>query len=308
LSYGDGALNLRQDHRVELSDRAEGIVAADAVAFEWVGLDLPKAVWTPALLRRDLYDIHGWWPIASSPYIANDAQYKALHEGGTQATVIDQEQNRGQWNLLAPGLILDPATARLELLGKGNDRYVLADAARFVPSPGLPRSVAWSFTPSSTGAHRVYAKWPASATHTTEAKFTIAHASGSTEVHVNQRVNGGTWVHLGSFAMNASTAYSIALTDNANGAVAADAVRVVPVAANSDKFAWTPTIPASGSYDVYARWVASSANAGAADYVVTHAGGPSTVTVNQKQNGGQWVKLGTYSFTPSAGHKVELLG
>jgi RHS repeat-associated protein len=42
--------------------------------------------------------------------------------------------------------------------------------------------------------------------------------------------------------------------------------------------------------------------------VVTHASGTSTVTVNQKQNGGQWVKLGTYSFTPSAGHKVELLG
>jgi RHS repeat-associated protein len=113
---------------------------------------------------------------------------------------------------------------------------------------------------------------------------------------------------LGTFTMNASTPYAITLTDNANGAVAADAVRVVPVAANSDKFAWTPTISASGSYDVYARWVASSANAGAADYVVTHASGTSTVTVNQKQNGGQWVKLGTYSFTPSAGHKVELLG
>jgi RHS repeat-associated protein len=108
--------------------------------------------------------------------------------------------------------------------------------------------------------------------------------------------------------MNASTAYSIALTDNANGAVAADAVWVVPVAANSDKFAWTPTIPTSGSYDVYARWVAASANAGAADYVVTHASGTSTVSVNQKQNGGQWVKLGTYSFTPLAGHKIELLG
>jgi hypothetical protein len=84
--------------------------------------------------------------------------------------------------------------------------------------------------------------------------------------------------------------------------VAADAVRVVPERAPTDKFTWTPTIPSAGSYDVYARWVAASANAGAADYVVTHAGGPSTVTVSQKQNGRQWVKLGSYSFAPGAGH------
>jgi RHS repeat-associated protein len=173
---------------------------------------------------------------------------------------------------------------------------------------GLPRNVAWSFTPASTGLHRVYAKWPAAATHTTEAKFTVAHAGGSTDVTVNQRINGGTWMLLGSFAMNAATAYSITLPDNANGAVAADAVRVVPDSAPTDKFTWTPTIPSSGSYDVYARWVAASANTSAASYSITHAGGTSAVAVSQKQNGGQWVKLGTYSFTPSAGHKVELLG
>lgn len=76
---------------------------------------------------------------------------------------------------------------------------------------------------------------------------------------------------LGSFTMNASTAYSIALSDNPNGQVAADAVRVAPVAASAEKFTWTPAIPSSGNYDVYARWVASSANTGSATYTVTHA-------------------------------------
>jgi hypothetical protein len=52
--------------------------------------------------------------------------------------------------------------------------------------------------------------------------------------------------------------------------------------------------------------VASSANASAAQYTVTHAGGSSPVTVNQRQNGGQWHLLGTYSFAPDAGHKVKL--
>jgi len=39
---------------------------------------------------------------------------------------------------------------------------------------------------------------------------------------------------------------------------------------------------------------------------VVHGGGTSLVTVNQKQNGGQWNLLGTYSFAPAAGHKVTL--
>jgi hypothetical protein len=47
-------------------------------------------------------------------------------------------------------------------------------------------------------------------------------------VTVNQKSQGGQWILLGSFTMNASTAYAITLSDNANGQVAADAVRVVP--------------------------------------------------------------------------------
>ena len=82
-------------------------------------------------------------------------------------------------------------------------------------------------TPSSSSAHLVYAKWPAAPLHTTEAKFTIAHAGGTTDVTVNQRIMGGQWVLLGGFTMNASTAYSIALSDNPNGQVVADAVRHV---------------------------------------------------------------------------------
>lgn len=43
-----------------------------------------------------------------------------------------------------------------------------------------------------------------------------------------------------------------------------------------------------------------------ASYTVTHAGGASTVTVNQTLRGGQWVLLGTYQMTAGAGHKIRL--
>jgi len=39
---------------------------------------------------------------------------------------------------------------------------------------------------------------------------------------------------------------------------------------------------------------------------VTHGGGTANVTLNQKQNGGSWVPLGSWSFAPGSGHKVML--
>jgi hypothetical protein len=94
---------------------------------------------------------------------------------------------------------------KLELPGKASGSFVYADGARFLPSPTLARSVSWTFTPSSTGTHLVYAKWPTAA-HTTGARFTIAHAGGTTDVVVNQRSQGRQLLLLGSFTMNANTA------------------------------------------------------------------------------------------------------
>jgi hypothetical protein len=94
--------------------------------------------------------------------------------------------------------------------------------------------------------------------------------------------------------------------DNALGTVAADAIHVVRETVASDAFAWTPTIPGAGSYDLYARWTASSANSSAASYTVVHGNGTDVVTVNQKQDGGQWRYLGSYAFEPDAGHQVTL--
>jgi len=88
--------------------------------------------------------------------------------------------------------------------------------------------------------------------------------------------------------------------------VAADAIYYVQDTAPTDAFTWTPAIPSAGSWRILVRWPASSANTAAARYTVTHAGGTTVVTLNQKQNGGIWNSLGTYSLTPGAGHKVTL--
>jgi RHS repeat-associated protein len=185
--------------------------------------------------------------------------------------------------------------------------YIVADAVKFTPVAS-PKSASWDVSVGTTGTYKVYARWPASPTFVTDAQYTVTHAGGSTTVTANQRLNGGKWNLLGTFTFNAGTTYKVTVADNPLGAVAADAIYYVSTAAPTDQFVWTPTFPGAGSYQVFGRWPANSNNTGAASYTVTHAGGTSSVTANQKQNGGTWVPLGTWSFAPASGHKVTLAG
>ena len=84
-----------------------------------------------------------------------------------------------------------------------NGTYIIADAVKLSPSPGVPRTASWPIAAAATGNYRVYAKWPASSQHATNAVYTVTHANGATGVTVNQRLNGGQWNLLGTFAFNA---------------------------------------------------------------------------------------------------------
>ena len=64
---------------------------------------------------------------------------------------------------------------------------------------------------------------------------------------------------------------------------------------------WTPTIPTAGDYDVYARWHADDSRSQTVPYTINYAGGSETVTVDQRLNGGKWVRLGSHSYSFDAG-------
>ena len=69
-----------------------------------------------------------------------------------------------------------------------------------------------------------------------------------------------------------------------------------PAGSGSESFTWPLTIPAAGSYKVFARWSASANRTNVARYTVNHAGGAAVVMVNQQGDGGQWNLLGTFTF------------
>src|SRR5690606_11380227 len=56
-------------------------------------------------------------------------------------------------------------------------------------------------------------------------------------------------------------------------------------------------IPLGGTWSVY-EWHSQGSNrADNARHIITHNGGTSVVTANQKTNGGKWNKLGDYQFS-----------
>jgi hypothetical protein len=73
-----------------------------------------------------------------------------------------------------------------------------------------------------------------------------------------------------------------------------------------DTYRWTPTIPAAGTYEVYVRWTAYSTRSASVPIAVTHAGGTTTKTYDQRTGGGVWVLHGTYGFNAGTGGYVQV--
>jgi RHS repeat-associated protein len=300
-----------QNHRVFMTDQGTGgdTVIADAVQVTRVGAPPPMAIFTPTLPARDRYLAYARWYYF--PSYANNAPFVIQHEGGSTTVRMSQADSAlsKKWNLLGT-FTLGPGQGHGIELHDDASATVIADAVEFVPESAV-KTATWEIPDSiiaQTGSYQVYAKWPVRSDAATDATYTVSYEGGTQAVTVNQRVNGGQWNLLGSFAFNASgSGYKVELAESPNGKVTADAIYIAGAGGPpSDEFTWTPTFPSAGAYQVYARWPASSANTGAAQYTVTRDGGNSTVTLNQKQNGSSWALLGSYNFAPAAGQKVTL--
>jgi hypothetical protein len=59
---------------------------------------------------------------------------------------------------------------------------------------------------------------------------------------------------------------------------------------------WHFSVPSPGTYNVMARWPASTQNVSSATYSIAHARGTTRVQVNQRTNGGGWNELGAFTF------------
>lgn len=172
--------------------------------------------------------------------------------------------------------------------------YEGADYQYHIAGTGL-NIFTWSGLTPASGGYRVYAKWTAHSKHATNSKYIVHHVDGETSITVDQETKSATWNLLGEFNLDDTS--KITLSDNANGYVIADAILIVPVNTTPNFARWTLSPPSTGNYTVYARWRINNAyGASDAKYTIQHVDGSTSVTQNQRINGGKWMPLGDFNL------------
>ena len=100
-----------------------------------------------------------------------------------------------------------------------------------------------------TGDYAVYVSYQTTPRSIDDAHYTVHHAGGATEFHVNQQMGGGTWVYLGTFRFpkgkdaNAAMVELTNQSDNDGGVVSADAVRFGGGMGNIERGGNTSSLP-----------------------------------------------------------------
>ncbi|WP_308460799.1 DNRLRE domain-containing protein [Streptomyces sp. Ru71] len=83
-------------------------------------------------------------------------------------------------------------------------------------------------------------------------------------------------------------------------------VRTSGAGTGADTFTWQLNIPQDGTYEVFVRYGDVTGAATNAPFTITHSTGSATKPVDESKNSGQWVSLGSYSFTESGTQKITL--
>lgn len=88
----------------------------------------------------------------------------------------------------------------------------------------------WTPTVNTAGHYAVQVRYTSNANRPDNIKYKVYHSGGVTERFVNQQVNGGTWVGIGTYHLQAGTSQNYAVTLDPSsdaGYTIADAVRFV---------------------------------------------------------------------------------
>jgi N-acetyl-anhydromuramyl-L-alanine amidase AmpD len=97
-------------------------------------------------------------------------------------------------------------------------------------NPQAVSDAAWyKFSVPSSGNYEVMVWYPANSGYNSAAPYVVATSSGNKSILVDQRINGGKWVSIGTHALNAGTynAVGVSRWTSGTGYIIADAVKLV---------------------------------------------------------------------------------
>jgi RHS repeat-associated protein len=257
--------------------------------------------WNVPVATAGTYQVYARW--TAYPNRATNAPFTIATSAGPQSVVVNQQDSAsGSWNLLGTWSF-NAGTAAVTLTDAANG-YVIADAVMLVPPGAAPNTASWSASLPNAGPWRVYARWAQYPNRATNATYVVQADGGPVPVVVNQQAGGGAWVMLGEYVFTNGTG-RVDITDQANGYVVADAVKFEPPGAALEAATWTPQLTQPARFDVYARWTQNANRSSTATYTVTHQAGGTSIVENQQAGGGVWNLLGTFTFAPGQGVRLE---
>lgn len=260
--------------------------------------------WLPNITVTKEYYVYAWWKDSNS--VATDAPYRIYHASGSTEVRVSQRDNGREWHLLGVFTMSPGGSHRIEISDAGN-AAVMADAVAVVPADSIGlHKASWALPAADTGTYKVYAWWRAAASYSSSVDYTVHHAGGSTRVNIDQTLHGSRWNLLGTFILDPAQNPRVEIIGATQAA--ADAIAFVSEAVPPATASWSLPITTAGDYRVYAWWRADAGYPNAVPYVIRHAGGSTTVTVDKQSNGSQWNLLGTFSFDPLQNPRVERPG
>ncbi len=96
----------------------------------------------------------------------------------------------------------------------------------FAPAGDGDSIATWTFQVPETGIYTIDINWTSHPNRATNAPYSITDKIGTSVFLVDQTQNGGVWNEAGLFEFEANTDYTVRLSNDANGYVIADAIRV----------------------------------------------------------------------------------
>jgi N-acetyl-anhydromuramyl-L-alanine amidase AmpD len=93
----------------------------------------------------------------------------------------------------------------------------------------VSENAAYKIRTPARDSYRVYGWWPADPDYNTKTSFKIKTTGGWAHRTVNQRINGGRWIYLGTYNLAAADSYRVHISSKSSsrGRIVADAVKIM---------------------------------------------------------------------------------
>jgi hypothetical protein len=183
--------------------------------------------------ETDYYSFYDHWLAQQGDAPEVPQTGDAVSEGSTPEVQASAEALSAMKPSKAYSQVVDNASPRRFSARGWEERSGIA------PSHGKDFSYAWPQRDPATARFRVripakdyytvYARWPAARGNNSGTRFGILTSSGTRWTEVDQRKDGGMWVRLGEYEMEAGYRHAVRISGGAKteGRVVADAIMVV---------------------------------------------------------------------------------